>query len=155
MYNGLVLIMNLIVTDASTIVIEKCKKDLIERIGTIANMNEIVSRQQVHETLLREYENIELHPEVPPGLVLPTFYNMHTIYSRVARINRLVVPDINEIDEFVIPERYSLITVDNVQQNFVLHRQTAMNVGTNELNGFIVLETDIFFNSLLNSTFVS
>jgi hypothetical protein len=80
---------------------------------------------------------------------------MYTIYSRVARINRPVVPDINEIDEFVIPERYSLITVDNVQQNFVLHRQTAMNVGTNELNGFIVLGTDIFFNSLLNSTFVS
>jgi glutamine synthetase type III len=52
MYNGLVLIMNLIVTDASTIVIEKCKNDLLERIGTIANMNEIVSRQQV---VLREY----------------------------------------------------------------------------------------------------
>ena len=92
-------------------------------------MNELVSRQQVHETVLREYENIELHPEVPPGLVLPTFYNMHTIYSRVARINRPVVPDINQIDEFVIPEHYSLITVDNVQQNFVLHRQAAMNVG--------------------------
>jgi len=70
-------------TNATSIVIEQCKKDLIERIGTIANMNEIVSRQQVHETLLRQYENIELHPEVPPGLVLPTFYNMHTIYSRV------------------------------------------------------------------------
>jgi len=38
-------------TDASSIVIEKCKKDLIERIGTIANMNELVSRQQVHETI--------------------------------------------------------------------------------------------------------
>ena len=38
-------------TDASSIVIEKCKKELIERIGTIANMNELVSRQQVHETI--------------------------------------------------------------------------------------------------------
>jgi hypothetical protein len=38
-------------TDASSIVIEKCKKDLIERVGTIANMNELVSRQQVHETI--------------------------------------------------------------------------------------------------------
>ena len=57
--------------------------------------------------------------------------------------------------QFVIPERYGLITVDNVQQNFVLHRQIAMNVGTDELNGLIVLGTDIFFNSLLNSTFVS
>ena len=80
-------------TDASTIVIEKCKKDLIERIGTITNLNELVSRQQVHEAVLREYENIELHPEVPSGLVLPTFYNMHTIYSRVTRINRPVVQE--------------------------------------------------------------
>jgi hypothetical protein len=77
------------------------------------------------------HKNIELHPEVPPGLVLPTYYNMHAIYSRVARINRPVVPDINQIDEFVIPERYGLITVANVQQNFVLHRDTAMNAGTN------------------------
>ena len=60
-------------TDASTIVIEKCKKDLMERIGTITNLNELVSRQQVHETVLREHENIELHPEVPPGLVMSIF----------------------------------------------------------------------------------
>ena len=142
-------------TDASTIVVEQCKKDLIDRIGSIGNMNEIVSRQLVHETVLREYGNIELHPEVPPGLVLPTFYNMHTIYSRVARINRPVVPEINEIERFLIPDRYALITVDNVQQRFVLHRQTAMNEETDELNAFMVLGTDLFFNSLLNSTFVS
>ena len=60
-------------TDASTIVIGKCKKDLIERIGTITKLNELVSRQQVHETVLREHENIELHPEVPPGLVMSIF----------------------------------------------------------------------------------
>jgi len=74
---------------------------------------------------------------------------MHTIYSRVARINRPVVPEINEIYEFVIPERYGMITVDNVHQNFVLHRQTAMNIGTNELNGFIVLGTINYIYSLI------
>jgi hypothetical protein len=36
-------------------------------------MDELVSRQTVHDTVLIEYGNNELHPEVMPGTILPTF----------------------------------------------------------------------------------
>ena len=60
-------------------------------------MDELVVRQTVHDTVLTEYGNNELHPEVMPGTVLPTFYNMHTISD---------VPTVDQINIFNIPERY-------------------------------------------------
>jgi hypothetical protein len=90
-----------------------------------------------------------------PGTVLPTFYNMDTIYSRIARLNRPDVPTVDQTNLFNIPERYHLITLDNVQQNFILHRDIALNQLNGEMYGFLVLGTKVFLSNLLNSTFVS
>ena len=49
----------------------------IERISTIPDMDDLVSRQTVHDTVLSEYGNNELHHEVMPGTVLPTFSRIH------------------------------------------------------------------------------
>ena len=35
----------------------------------------------LYENLAGEYGNIELHPEVPPGLLLPTYYSLSSILS--------------------------------------------------------------------------
>jgi len=80
---------------------------------------------------------------------------MHTIYSRIAHLNRPDVPTVDQINIFNIPERYHLITEDNVQQNFILHRDVALNPTNGELNGFLVLGTELFLSNLLNSTSVS
>jgi hypothetical protein len=61
-------------------------------------------------------------------LAIIPFYSMHTIYSRISRLNRPDVPTVDQINIFNIPERYHLNTVDNVQQNFILHRDVALNL---------------------------
>ena len=82
------------------------------------------SRQTVHDTVLTEYGNNELHPEVMPGTVLPTFYNMHTIYSRIARLNRPDVPTVDQIYIFNIslPSRRSIVISQENYSNITMVR---------------------------------
>ena len=70
--------------NGTSIVVEQFKRDLIERASLIHNMIDQPSQLSLYENLSGEYGNLELHPEVPPGLLLPTFYSMSSILSRVS-----------------------------------------------------------------------
>jgi len=56
----------------TSIIIEQFKKDLIARASILHDMVDIHSQQLMYENLAGEYANLELHPEVTPGLILPT-----------------------------------------------------------------------------------
>ncbi len=58
--------------NATSIIIEQFKNDLIERASILHDMVHIHSQQLMYENLAGEYANLELHPEVTPGLILPT-----------------------------------------------------------------------------------
>ena len=60
--------------NATSIIIEQFKKELIERASILHDMVDFHSQQLMYENLAGEYANLELHPEVIPGLILPTFY---------------------------------------------------------------------------------
>ena len=80
------------------------------------------SQLSLYEKLVGEYENSELHPELPPGWLLTTFYSMSSILSRVSVINRPAIPELNQIAVFPIDDAYRIVNINNIQQNFVLHR---------------------------------
>jgi len=42
----------------------------------------------MYENLAGEYANLELHPDVTPGLSLPTYYSLCSTISRHAVTNR-------------------------------------------------------------------
>ena len=62
--------------NATSIIIEQFKKELIERASILHDMVDFHSQQLMYENLAGEYANLELHPEVIPGLILPTFYTV-------------------------------------------------------------------------------
>ena len=82
------------------------------------------SQLSSYENLAGEYGNIELHPEVPPELLLPTYYSLSSILSRVSVINRPAIPELDQIAVFPIDDAYRIVNINNIPQNFVLHRQT-------------------------------
>ena len=73
---------------------ERFKKDLIERASILHNMVDIHSQQLMYENLAGEYANLELHPEVTPGLLLPTYYSLCSTISRHAVSNRPPIPTV-------------------------------------------------------------
>jgi hypothetical protein len=95
----------------------------------------------MYENLAGEYSNLELHPEVTPGLLLPTYYSLCSTISRHAVTNRPPIPTIEELDDIIIGDSYRILTIDNLQQNFVLHKQTILNED-NVRVGFMILGTD-------------
>jgi len=113
--------------NATSIVIEQFKKDLIERASILHYMVDIHSQQLMYENLAGEYANLELHPEVTPGLLLPTYYSLCSTISRHAVTNRPPIPTIEELDDIIIGDSYRIVTIDNLQQNFVLHKRTILN----------------------------
>ena len=64
------------------------------------------------------------------------------------RPSRFVLPELNQIAVFPIDDAYRIANINNIQQNFVLHRQIDINPTTNEVNGFMILGTDIFYLGL-------
>ena len=60
----------------------------------------------MYENLAGEYSNLELHPEVTPGLLLPTFYTVSSTISRHALTNRPPIPTIEELDDIIIGDSY-------------------------------------------------
>ena len=71
------------------------------------------------------------------------------------RPSRFVLPELNQIAVFPIDDAYRIANINNIQQNFVLHRQIDINPTTNEVNGFMILGTDIFLSRLICSKYVS
>ena len=71
------------------------------------------------------------------------------------RPSRFVLPELNQIAVFPIDDAYRIANINNIQQNFVLHRQIDINPTTNEVNGFMILGTDIFLSRLICSEYVS
>ena len=67
--------------NGTSIVVEQFKRDLIERASLIHNMIDQSSQLSLYENLAGEYGNLELHPEVPPGLLLPTFYIIYLVFQ--------------------------------------------------------------------------
>ena len=50
---------------------------MIERASILHNMVDIHSQQLMYENLAGEYANLELHPEVTPGLLLLAYYSLY------------------------------------------------------------------------------
>jgi hypothetical protein len=98
--------------NAISIVIEQFKKNLIERASILHNMVDIHSQQLMYENLACEYANVELHPEVTPGLFLPTYYALSSTISRHAVINRPPILTIEELDDIIIGDSFRIVTKD-------------------------------------------
>ena len=74
--------------------------------------------------------------------------------SRHAVSNRPPIPTIEELDDIFIGDSYRIVTIDNLPQNFVLHKKTILNED-NVRVGFMILGTNIFLCKLLSSIYVS